>query len=133
VTAAAAHLDPRYRTALVASAALNVAMFFAEGTVGLWIGSAALIADAVDFLEDFGVYTLAVVALGWGVRSRAAAGLVMGLAMLGVGLVAAWQVIDRLLFGGAPPPGSWPGRRQPGRTSRRGPSSAPSTCGPRPR
>lgn len=101
---AAAHLDPRYRAALVASAALNVVMFFAEGTVGLWIGSAALIADAADFLEDSVIYSLAVVALGWAAKSRAAAGLVMGLAMLGVGLVAAWQVIDRLLFGGAPLP-----------------------------
>lgn len=104
MTAAAPHLDPRYRTALVTSAALNIVMFFAEGAVGLWIGSAALIADAVDFLEDFGVYSLAVVALGWAARSRAAAGLVMGFAMLAVGLVAVWQVIDRLLFGGAPSP-----------------------------
>lgn len=57
------HLDPGYRRALVVSAALNAAMFFVEGGVGLWIGSSALLADAVDFLEDAGIYSLAVIAL----------------------------------------------------------------------
>jgi len=36
--AAPAHLDPGYRVALILSAILNGAMFFAEGTMGLWIG-----------------------------------------------------------------------------------------------
>lgn len=96
------HLDPGYRSALIFSAVLNAAMFFIEGGVGLAIGSAALIADAVDFLEDTGIYSLAVIALAWSARNRASAGLIMGLAMSAVGLVALWQVIDRLLHGGAP-------------------------------
>src|ERR1700738_421413 len=50
-----AHLDPAYRTALAVCAILNIAMFFIEGTVGVWIGSAALFADAGDFLEDAAV------------------------------------------------------------------------------
>lgn len=100
------HLDPAYRAALIASAALNAIMFFVEGGVGLTIGSAALLADAVDFLEDAGIYTLAVAALAWAPRNRAWAGLVMGLAMLGVGLVAIWQVVDRLAQGGAPASGA---------------------------
>jgi Co/Zn/Cd efflux system component len=45
-----AHLDPAYRTALAICAILNVAMLLIEGTVGVWIGSAALLADAGDFL-----------------------------------------------------------------------------------
>jgi Co/Zn/Cd efflux system component len=98
----ATHLDPRYRDALIASAVLNAMMFFAEGGVGLAIGSAALLADAADFLEDAGIYSLAVVALTWKPQKRAYAGLVMGLAMLGVGLVAVWQVVERVLRGGAP-------------------------------
>lgn len=96
------HLDPGYRAALMFSAALNAVMFFVEGGIGLRIGSAALIADAADFLEDTGGYSLAVVALAWSARNRASAGLVMGLAMSGVGLTALWQVIERLLHGGAP-------------------------------
>lgn len=98
------HLSPGYRRALVASAALNGAMFFIEGGVGQWIGSSALLADAVDFLEDAGIYVLAVVALGWLPRSRAQAGMVMSFAMFAVGMVAVWQIVDRLLHGGAPPP-----------------------------
>lgn len=97
------HLDPGYRTALALSAALNIVMFFAEGTIGLWIGSAALTADAVDFLEDAGIYTLVIVAIGWAARLRAVAGLVMAGAMTAVGFTAVWQVVMRLILGGAPP------------------------------
>jgi Co/Zn/Cd efflux system component len=98
----AAHLNPRYRVALLVSALLNALMFFAEGAVGWWIGSAALLADAVDFLEDTGIYALAAIAVAWSARQRAFAGLAMGLAMIIVGLVALWQVTVRLLWGGAP-------------------------------
>lgn len=98
----ASHLDPDYRTALGASAALNAIMFLVEGGIGLAIGSAALLADAVDFLEDACIYSLAVIALAWTQRGRAKAGVIMGLAMLGVGLVAIWQIVERLLHGGAP-------------------------------
>ena len=98
------HLDLGYRRALIVSAALNGAMFFVEGGVGLWIGSSALLADAMDFLEDAGIYSLAVVALAWLPRSRAKAGVVMSLAMFAVGVVAVWQIVERLLHGGAPPP-----------------------------
>lgn len=98
----AIHLEPGYRAALIASAVLNTIMFGVEGGVGLTIGSAALLADAVDFLEDAGIYSLAVIALSWRPRSRAHAGSIMGLAMLGVGLVAVWQIVERVMHGGAP-------------------------------
>jgi Co/Zn/Cd efflux system component len=99
-----AHLDPAYRTALAVCAILNIAMVLIEGTVGLWIGSAALFADAGDFLEDAAVLTLAFVAIRWSARSRAMAGLVQGLAMAGVGVGAIIQIVLRLLHGGAPSP-----------------------------
>jgi Co/Zn/Cd efflux system component len=96
------HRDPAYRRVLGQAALLNAAMFAVEGFVGLWIGSAALIADAVDFLEDTGMYTLGVLAVGWTLKNRARAGFTMGLLMLGVGLVALVQVFVRLWYGGVP-------------------------------
>lgn len=96
------HLDPAYKTALILSATVNVAMFFIEGSVGLWIGSAALLADAGDFLEDATVFGLAVVAVEWSEYARAVAGLLQGLAMAGVGIAATVQIVHRILEGGAP-------------------------------
>jgi Co/Zn/Cd efflux system component len=100
------HLDPAYRSVLITCASLNLAMLFLEGGMGLWIGSAALLADAIDFLEDAAVLALAVVALRWSKRARAMAGLVQGLAMAGVGIGAVIQIVWRLLEGGAPSPAS---------------------------
>jgi len=98
------HLDPAYRTALIVCAALNLAMLFLEGSAGLWIGSAALLADAGDFLEDAAVLTFAFVAIGWSPRARAAAGLAQGIGMAGVGIAAIVQIVLRILKGGAPSP-----------------------------
>src|ERR1700674_5305087 len=91
------HLDPAYKTALLVCAALNLAMLFLEGSAGLWIGSAALLADAGDFLEDAAVLTFALVAIGWSARGRAAAGFAQGFAMAGVGLGAVVQIVLRIL------------------------------------
>jgi Co/Zn/Cd efflux system component len=97
-----AHLDPAYRTTLALCGLLNIAMLLVEGAVGVWIGSAALFADAGDFLEDAAVLTFALVAISWSARARATAGLVQGLAMAGVGLGAIVQIMLRILQGGAP-------------------------------
>lgn len=99
------HRTPAYRAALITCAMLNLAMLFIEGSVGLWIGSAALLADAGDFLEDAVVLGLAVFAIGWPVRARAAAGLAQGFAMAGVGIGAVVQIALRIIEGGAPSPG----------------------------
>jgi len=98
------HLDPAYRTALIVCAALNLAMLFLEGSAGLWIGSAALLADAGDFLEDAAVLTFALIAIGWSARARAAAAIAQGVAMAAVGLGAIVQIFLRILKGGAPSP-----------------------------
>jgi Co/Zn/Cd efflux system component len=98
------HLDPAYQTALMVCVMLNLALLFIEGSAGLWIGSAALLADAGDFLEDAAVLGLALVAIGWSVRARAAAGLLQGFAMAGVGIGAIAQIVRRILEGGAPSP-----------------------------
>ena len=95
-------LDPDYKTALIMCAMLNLAMLFIEGSAGLWIGSAALLADAGDFLEDATVFGLAFVAVEWSERARAVAGLFQGFAMAGVGVAAVIQIVRRILEGGAP-------------------------------
>jgi Co/Zn/Cd efflux system component len=100
----AKHLDPAYQNALILCAVLNLAMLFVEGSAGLWIGSAALLADAGDFLEDAAVLGLAFIAIGWSVCARAAAGLLQGFAMAGVGIGATVQIVRRILEGGAPSP-----------------------------
>jgi Co/Zn/Cd efflux system component len=96
------HLDPRYRAALLFGAVINGLAAVAEGTVGFWIGSAALIADAADFIEDAGAYSLAIVAIGWAVRRRARVTLVMAAAMALVGAVALWQAWQHVQQGIAP-------------------------------
>lgn len=98
----AKHLDPAYKTALIMCAMVNLAMLFIEGSTGLWIGSAALLADAGDFLEDATALGLACVAAEWSERARAVAGLFQGLAMAGVGIAATIQIVYRILEGGVP-------------------------------
>jgi Co/Zn/Cd efflux system component len=100
--AAPAHLDPAYRAALILCAALNLAMFLIEGGAGLLVGSAALLADAVDFIEDATMLALAVAALRWSARARAGAGVVQGLVMAVVGFAAIGAIAYRLSVGGAP-------------------------------
>lgn len=65
------YLNPAYRTALLTCAPLNLAMLFIEGGVSLQTGSAALLADAADFLEDAAVLGVALVPLNWTARKRA--------------------------------------------------------------
>lgn len=96
------HRDPAYRRALIIGAALNIGMVFIEGAAGVLVGSAALLADAVDFIEDAGMFGLALVALAWSKRARAAAGAVQGLAMATVGVCAIAAIMRRLLAGGVP-------------------------------
>jgi Co/Zn/Cd efflux system component len=96
------HLSPAYRSALAVSALLNAVMVVVEGVAGLVVGSAALLADAVDFIEDAGMFALALVAIGWSPRARAGAAAIQGAAMALVGFGAIAAIVRRLLVGGAP-------------------------------
>lgn len=89
--------DPRTlrRTVLVV-AALNLAYFFVEVGVALAIGSVALFADSVDFLEDVAVNLLIALALGWSLGARAKAGKVMAFIILLPALAAAWQAFAKV-------------------------------------
>jgi Co/Zn/Cd efflux system component len=78
-------------------------LFTGELLVGLWIGSAVLLADAIGTLNDVGTYGLS--ALAWSPRKRARANLALGALMCGVGFAAAARIADRLFSGGSPAAG----------------------------
>ena len=65
------------RTTVLTVALLNLAYMVVEIAVALSIRSVALVADSVDFFEDFAVNLLIVVALGWSLARRARVGKVI--------------------------------------------------------
>ncbi|MGL4243161.1 MAG: cation transporter, partial [Beijerinckiaceae bacterium] len=60
-----------YRKALAIAAALNFVMFFLEAGGALYANSIALMADAIDFIEDAITYVIAAALIGLGARPRA--------------------------------------------------------------
>lgn len=81
------------RGTVLAVAALNGAMFFVEGGIALAVGSVSLIADSVDFAEDFSINALVLAGLAWsaGARARLGTGLAFVLLAPGVAtLLMAW-------------------------------------------
>lgn len=71
-------------------ALLNLFYFGVEFAVALTIGSVALFADSVDFLEDTSVNLLIAFALGWSPRNRARLGMVLAGILLVPGLATLW-------------------------------------------
>ena len=70
--------------------------------MALAIGSVALFADSVDFLEDTAISLLIALALGWGARHRAIAGKVMAGVLLVPAAAAVWQAVQK--WGDPAPP-----------------------------
>lgn len=75
-------------------AGLNLGYFAVEIAVALAIGSIALLADSLDFLEDAAINLLIFAGIGWSLRNRAR----LGMALAGILLLpalatayAAWQ------------------------------------------
>ncbi|WPF66945.1 MULTISPECIES: cation transporter [unclassified Corynebacterium] len=95
-------LDTKARRTVAVVAGLNGAGFLLEMTMAFLIGSAALFADAADFLEDFLINVLVLSALGWAVsRRRKASYLLAGLILIpGIAgfATAGWKI-----FSGEPP------------------------------
>lgn len=85
----------RLRRIVLIVAGLNFAYFFVEFAVALGIGSVALMADSVDFLEDTAVNLLIFMALGWAASRRAVAGKVAAVIICVPALVAGWQAIAK--------------------------------------
>jgi Co/Zn/Cd efflux system component len=95
--------DPR--RVLLWVAALNLGYFVVEGAAGLWSGSAALLVDSVDFLEDAGLNLLIVVGLGWPLAARLRLATVFVVIMALPALAALWTLGRALWTGAAPEPG----------------------------
>lgn len=83
--------SPAYRRALWIVFLLNLGYGVVEMAGGLFAGSQALKADALDFIGDGVITGLGLVAMGWGVAWRARAALLQGifLGLLGAGVLAA--------------------------------------------
>ncbi|GLK55308.1 Co/Zn/Cd efflux system component [Methylopila capsulata] len=71
-------------------AALNLGYFGVEFAVAAAIGSVALFADSVDFLEDASVNLLILLALGWSARARSRLGMALAAILLIPGLATLW-------------------------------------------
>jgi Co/Zn/Cd efflux system component len=78
-----------YRRVLLAVLAINAVMFGVEIGAGLAAGSAALQADALDFLGDAVNYAISLFVVGMALRYRAMAALAKGATM---GLFGLWVI-----------------------------------------
>jgi Co/Zn/Cd efflux system component len=85
-------------------ALLNLGYFGVEFAVALTIGSVALFADSIDFLEDASVNLLILVALGWRARNRARLGMALAGLLLVPGLATLWTAWQKFNAPLAPAP-----------------------------
>jgi len=79
-------LSAAYKRALWAVIAINGAMFLAELGAGIFAGSQALKADALDFLGDTATYSITLFVIGMPLVWRARAALLKGLTLGAMGL-----------------------------------------------
>src|SRR4030088_38248 len=94
--------DDAYRRVLWAVLAINAAMFAVEVIAGLAAGSAALQADALDFLGDAANYAISLLVVGMALRYRASAALAKGATMAAFGLWVIGTVVWHALHGTLP-------------------------------
>ena len=78
------------RSAVRNAAVLNLGYFGVEFAVALAIGSVALFADSVDFLEDAAINLLILAGLGFSARGRAKLGMLLAAIILVPGLATLW-------------------------------------------
>jgi Co/Zn/Cd efflux system component len=94
--------DGRYRRVLGVALVLNGGMFLTEIVAGLAAGSAALQADAVDFLSDAANSGISLSVLGLVLVWRARAALVKGVSMGLLGLWVAGNTLWHAVMGTLP-------------------------------
>src|SRR2546428_10307107 len=91
-----------YRRVLWVVLAINAAMFAVEIGAGLAAGSAALQADALDFLGDAANYAISLFVVGMALRYRASAALAKGATMAAFGLWVIGTVVWHAWHGTLP-------------------------------
>ena len=97
---------PSLRPVVARVAGLNLGYFGIEIAVALTIGSVALIADSLDFLEDAAINLLIFAGLGWSLRNRARLGTVMAFILIVPALATAYAAYDK--FSDMAPPAPLP-------------------------
>ncbi len=90
-----ASVDPALRRVVRRVAFLNLGYFGVEFAVAIAIGSVALFADSIDFLEDASLNLLIAVALGWSARNRARLGMGLAGLLLVPGLATLWTAVAK--------------------------------------
>lgn len=85
-------------------AVLNLSYFGVEFAVALAIGSVALFADSVDFLEDSAVNLLILAGLGFSAARRAKLGMVLAAIILFPALATLWTAWQNFSSGAVPEP-----------------------------
>lgn len=100
----AAEAGSAFGPVLKAALAVNAVMFVVEMGAGLAAGSAALQADALDFLGDAANYAISLAVAGLALKWRARAALVKGSTMGAFGLWVIANAAWHALSGTVPPP-----------------------------
>lgn len=96
--------NPQLRPVLKRVAWLNGGFFFVEFAVALVIGSVALFADSIDFLEDASTNTLILFSLSWSAARRARVGMAMAGFLLLPSLAALFAAYEKFLHPLPPAP-----------------------------
>lgn len=99
-----AESDQSLKRAVVIVGGLNLAYFFVEFAVAVAIGSVALFADSVDFLEDASVNLLILIGLGWSLQARAKLGMALAFILLVPALATLWTAWQNFSAAHVPQP-----------------------------
>lgn len=86
---------PALRRAVLIVALANLGYFGVEFAVARQIGSVALLADSIDFLEDTAVNLLILLAMGWSLVARARVGMLLAGILLVPGLATLWTAWEK--------------------------------------
>ena len=95
-------LSAAYKRALWAVIAINGTMFLVELGAGIFAGSQALTADALDFLGDTATYAITLFVIGMPLVWRARAALFKGLTLAAMGLWVLGSTAYHVLVLGVP-------------------------------
>lgn len=90
------------RQTVLTVACLNLLYFGVEFSVALRVGSVALLADSIDFLEDAAVNILIFFALAWTAARRARVGMVLAGFLLVPALAFLWILVEKFLHPSPP-------------------------------